>query len=282
MLLTSCEGFDPSLPERPAAPVADASGKPADFPDLANIPARPNLSYDLRQEREIQQGLVADRENARYRGQQLRREAGLRQTPPDPAVPQPAPVRQPVAVVESPADPSTLYVEEAIEQDQDDGSLGDFLDSLERRQDVAVASPAPEPLPAAGTQAARPAPTPEERAPGPETAAETDYGDLPVVFLSPPDEDGPLPEYVRVDFANGSDTVDPDANEKIRSLAVRLQRAGKGARVVASGDPPILALDRARAVAIRLVRHGIPGNWIDIETGGTGSDVVVYPEASGG
>ena len=300
-LLTSCAGFDPSFPERPEAPAASDTGAGEEtFPRLADVPARPNLSYDLRQEREIREGLVADRQNARYDGQELRREAGLRQVPPDPAVPLPAPARQEGEEPEPPPEPATVFVEEAIEQDEDDGSLGDFLDTLERLQPAAVTSPEPaaggtasgtpepasqaEPPPQVAAPPAEPPAAPPVEA-GPDKAdgtGETGYENLPVVFLSPPDGDGPLPDHVSVEFAAGSDIVEPDAETVIRNFAARLQRAGRGARVVAAGDPPVLAIDRARAVAIRLVRQGIPGNWIDIETGGVGATVVVYPEATGG
>lgn len=116
----------------------------------------------------------------------------------------------------------------------------------------------------------------------PEDAAETAYADLPVVFLGTPLDDRPLPRYLTVDFSVGSSVVDSRENDALRSLAVRLQRAGQGAKVVASGDPKLLALDRARSVAMRLVQNGVPGNWIDIETGGSGEKVVVYPVANGG
>ncbi|MCB9942132.1 MAG: hypothetical protein H6851_00730 [Geminicoccaceae bacterium] len=354
LILSGCGDFDPSLPDRPEAPsTVDADGNEVAFPRLQDVPQRPNLTYDLRQEREIQRGLVADRENARYAGQKLQREAGLRSMPPDPVVPVPAPPAQPVQDESGPAtDLTAAYVRDAMLQDEDDGSLNDFLRTLEREQAAAVASPLPgaEPAieaprngdapdggtaiiedtsvagllpvgdaagdaarnmpeipssssdtpspgedvpPAASAPAATPPPSDTVPSAGnagtgskvpasPEDAAETAYADLPVVFLGTPLDDRPLPRYLTVDFSVGSSVVDSRENDALRSLAVRLQRAGQGAKVVASGDPKLLALDRARSVAMRLVQNGVPGNWIDIETGGSGEKVVVYPVANGG
>ena len=47
-------------------------------------------------------------------------------------------------------------------------------------------------------------------------------------------------------------------------------------RIVAPASPPALAIDRARAVAVSLMRLGASADQIDLSTGGLGEEVVVY------
>ena len=274
LTLAACSGADLSLPPRPKAASPEAASPEAasteaarvdagaeTFPDLREVPRRPRLTYDLTQEREIRDELAADRDNARYEGQALRRDAGLRRAPPDPAMPVPAPLRAPEIEISEVPDLTTVYVEEAIKQDEDDGSLGDFLDTLERGHAAAVASPAPA------------APT------GAESVAEAE----PAAGGAVEEADWPaVSEPFAVAFAQGSAVVSAAMAKELRAFAFRLQQSGRGALLRAEGDPPVLALDRARAVAIRLVQQGVPGNWIDIETGGMGERVVVYPGTGDG
>jgi outer membrane protein OmpA-like peptidoglycan-associated protein len=79
VVLASCQ----EIAEQPAA-----SGTEADpaYPSLHAVPPRPQLSYTVEQRRAIVDGLVADRENARYSSQVARYRAGLSDLPP-PAAP---------------------------------------------------------------------------------------------------------------------------------------------------------------------------------------------------
>ena len=273
VFLTACSDFDLALPGRPppreVAPEPAAGADPTSDPvagsealvepQLSEVPRRPRLTYDLAQEREIQSALVADRDNARHEGQLLRREAGLRQAPPDPNLPVVAPPRQGQTEGHEPPDLTTAYVEEALAEDEDDGSLGDFLDGLERGHAAAVASPAPGEKTASveDGQEARPV----------ETSSSDAYVEASSLIIS---------------FTPGSSVLSAGSQRTLTDFAVGLQRSGRGALVRAEGDPTVLALDRARAVAIRLVQRGVPGNWIDIETAGTGERVVVYASSSDG
>jgi hypothetical protein len=80
MVLASCQDAtqDPKLTEVvPATP---------DYPSLHTVPPRPQLSYPVEQRRAIVDGLIADRENARYSNQVVRYRTGLSGLPP-PATP---------------------------------------------------------------------------------------------------------------------------------------------------------------------------------------------------
>jgi outer membrane protein OmpA-like peptidoglycan-associated protein len=68
-------------------PVTVAEG----YPSLHTVPPRPELSYTVKQRRAIVEGLVADRENARYTSAVVRYRAGLSSMPP--------PESKPVAAV---------------------------------------------------------------------------------------------------------------------------------------------------------------------------------------
>jgi outer membrane protein OmpA-like peptidoglycan-associated protein len=131
-LVGGCGEVLENVPPRPAA-IEDPAVAEADFPSLASVPARPQLSYTLEQRREIAEGLVADRANARYAGDDLRR-ALARPVAPDtapPLPPRPAEVER--ASGGDPGSDLTLaYVEEALARDSDDGSLNDFLDRLQQ------------------------------------------------------------------------------------------------------------------------------------------------------
>ncbi len=55
---------------------------PAGYPSLHTVPSRPELSYTVEQRRAIVDGLIADRENARYSNQVVRYRTGLSGLPP--------------------------------------------------------------------------------------------------------------------------------------------------------------------------------------------------------
>ena len=149
-LLTACGDFLANIPARPAAS-DDPTIAEAEYPSLASVPARPQLTYTLEQRREIAQGLVADRANARYAGDTLREDLG-RPVEPDTAPPlPPLPVTAPRAA-DPESDLTLAYIEDTLARESDDGSLGDFLDRLERRPPASAEarpSPAPPPEPPA-------------------------------------------------------------------------------------------------------------------------------------
>ena len=64
----------------------EAEPAQSDYPSLHTVPPRPQLSYPVEQRRAIVDGLIADRENARYSNQVVRYRTGLSGLPP-PATP---------------------------------------------------------------------------------------------------------------------------------------------------------------------------------------------------
>jgi Meckel syndrome type 1 protein len=138
------------------------------------------------------------------------------------------------------------------------GVLG--LESGEAAPATTMAGPAPAPpaAPAAGT-----APSPSETPPprGPEQA-------VPVL---------PIGSVVaRVPFPAHSTTLAPGAETQL-SRAVELARAANaGLRIVAPATDAGLGIDRARSVAVGLMRLGAPASQLDTRTGGPGDEVVVY------
>jgi outer membrane protein OmpA-like peptidoglycan-associated protein len=123
----------------PAAPADDA------YPSLHSVPPRPQLSYPVRQQREIVGELLADRTNARYTEQVIRYRTGLSSLPPPPAPP--AAARKPIAeavIAEAPprSEPGGTQPEPMEQQapprnvaevqrgNLDDGSLDDMIEDM--------------------------------------------------------------------------------------------------------------------------------------------------------
>lgn len=168
---------------------------PADpaYPRLSAVPPRPQLSYPVEQRRAVVEGLISDRENARYTGQTVRYRTGLSDLPPPPR-PTPSPVETAQAIVqprELPAPPTTDAPIAVIEDDGlsddsartlseseaelDDGSLNDFIRDLVRdtgpsEEDAPILMPVPGATaapgaPAPASQPAEPAATSPEAEP---------------------------------------------------------------------------------------------------------------------
>ena len=75
-----------SAPNGAAEPAAATTTNDA-YPNLHTVPPRPKLSYSVQQRRAIVDGLVADREMARYTDQVVRYRSGQSSLPPPPAPP---------------------------------------------------------------------------------------------------------------------------------------------------------------------------------------------------
>lgn len=148
--LASCQNVDgePAGPGPAAAdPAGQASGAalepPAQegYPELYTVPPRPTLSYTVEQRRAIVDGLVADRENARYTSQVVRYRSGLSELPPPEAPPAPAQAADSVAAlpgtVAVPAPQVVPSEQRAFEAETeviyDDDDLGTFMEEMLRR-----------------------------------------------------------------------------------------------------------------------------------------------------
>ncbi len=135
LALAACGDFWRNVPPRPAA-TNDPAVEATPYPSVNSVPARPQLSYPLEQRREIAEGLVADRANARHAGDALRRD-NARPALADQPVPLPSPPAAPASRAQggtaSPQGGLALaYVEEALARDADNGTLDDFLDRLQQ------------------------------------------------------------------------------------------------------------------------------------------------------
>jgi hypothetical protein len=149
--LAGCQSLDGLWPAA-AAPVDAGPPKPAaaasrEYPSLHTVPPRPQLSYDVQQRRAIVDGLIADRENARYTDQVVRYRTGQSSLPPPPTPPKVVAAVVPEGPVE-PVEPETEAAEpdaQAPSFEDDDGgrfgdqyeddTLGDFVDELARDPD---------------------------------------------------------------------------------------------------------------------------------------------------
>jgi hypothetical protein len=128
---------------KPAAPAASGSA----YPNLHTVPPRPQLSYSVQQRRAIVDGLVADREMARYTDQVVRFRTGQSALPPPAppsvvaeAVPEGliAPV-EPEAEAAAPGEATASSEEgggDAYSKQCDDDTLGSFVDQLARGTDT--------------------------------------------------------------------------------------------------------------------------------------------------
>lgn len=132
----------------------------SEYPSLHTVPPRPRLSYSVEQRRAIVEGLVADRENARYTDQVVRYRSGQSSLPPPPAPPTAVAalveglVEPPGAVAppDEPVEPGPAYGgdgDRTFDRQYDDDTLSDFVDELAR--DTAE-QPLGEPAPAASAE----------------------------------------------------------------------------------------------------------------------------------
>lgn len=83
-----------------------APGADEPFPNLATVPDRPEVD-SAAERREIAEGLVADREQARYSTEVIRRQGEIAEASPPPAVPAPTASAPPSPSASAPAPPSS-------------------------------------------------------------------------------------------------------------------------------------------------------------------------------
>jgi outer membrane protein OmpA-like peptidoglycan-associated protein len=147
MVLASCQ----NAAEEPG--LTEAVPAQSDYPSLHTVPLRPQLSYTVEQRRAIVDGLIADRENARYSNQVVRYRTGLSGLPP-PATP-PVAAAPPTAAPDvasagavSPAPDRARDLPPAApetEFDHYDDDLDSFLEDMAGEgTDPGAAAPGPE------------------------------------------------------------------------------------------------------------------------------------------
>jgi hypothetical protein len=191
--LASCQ----DVAER-SAPAEGAAAEPG-YPSLHTVPPRPQLSYTVEQRRAIVDGLIADRENARYSSAVVRYRAGLSSLPPPAApsfaaVPAEARPEAPDAAdaVTAPARDAPVVGPETQFQDQDD-DLDSFMEEMLGDQIEAPGATGE----SGGEPEARAAPLDTRMiragAPRPIPAATAHAGGPPVVTLPMPPNPARLP-----------------------------------------------------------------------------------------
>lgn len=289
-LLASCQSTAPAPGDSPPRPVP-----PGDYPDLASVPPRPQLSYTVEQRRAIGNQLVADRANARYRAAELAYATGATSEPPVPAV---ADVAQPAGAVPAPVAPvgdpgiARAYVRSDLTIAADRGKLRQLMRRLEQ--------PAPDPVgpaslvEAVGLIAPSAVPAPADGAEVPTAAAPSNaldrFGDYLGGLLG--FDDGaaasteatvvvatPLPlgsVVARVPFANRSVDLAAGAEDQLGRALEQARVADATLRIVGASSQTGMGLDRARAVAQGLMRLGAPADQLAVAAGGSGDEVVVY------
>lgn len=134
---------------------------------------------------------------------------------------------------------------------------------------------APDPVPARPTAPAttlsqvRPPMGPVQQAALPVARSSRPAAPLPVLPIGS--------AVARLPFPSGSATMDAALAERALGRALELARAAKaGLRIVAPPGDGALGRDRARNVAVELMQLGAPADLIDMSTGGSGNEVVVY------
>ena len=273
LTLSGCTQLELTLPELPQAS-QEPEIQSAEFPELRPVPERAQLGYDLRQQREIESGLLSDRENARYEGDAVRYETGQLDDPP----PLPSTLRPNIAnsgpgaliaqtendVAETSANAEQLLEERLAAQSDDiessESDLDKFLDDLGLGSAGGDPLPSPEPIPVVIATAVD---TPPEAGPAPVTSDVVQQED-----------EGPL----TITFAPGAAALPVDMIVPLTDLARTLSGTNLAVRIVSGGNDAGLAIDRARAVAVRLVARGVAGDQIDIESGGSENEVVIYTQ----
>lgn len=111
---------------------------PPGAPYLHEVPQRPRPGFTAEERRELGNALLADREVARWEGEQLRFRTGKTALPPPPEPPPPP--RLPPGADDGPAGQRVVANLEAaivvarVRAESDDGSLNSFLRQLVRRQ----------------------------------------------------------------------------------------------------------------------------------------------------
>jgi outer membrane protein OmpA-like peptidoglycan-associated protein len=138
-VLASCQG--PAGKPAKTGTITATEG----YPSLHTVPPRPQLSYSVEQRRAIVDGLVADRENARYTGEVVRYRAGLSNTPP-PEPPIVAAVEAGPEAADAASAPSgppgdRPAVPESPELFYEDDDLGSFMRDLLRDGGAPGAAP---------------------------------------------------------------------------------------------------------------------------------------------
>lgn len=249
--------------ERARRPEMQAPGADQPFPSLSTVPARPD-SASMEERRMVAGSLVADRERARHT------ELGPGDNPrtgnsDPPGAPPPPRVASPPQPAESPLPPSP-----APTADRNSGATS---------TNAAPAAGTDEGTPS-GTSAAFRAALDQRKAveaQGPDSSAPTARRNTMAVPAADPIEPSPTSEKVgTVYFDNNSSGISSKYSNVLRNIVKIQKEQGGTLRVVGHASSrtrnvsPLrhrianlrISMDRARAVADRLIRYGAPADKV--------------------
>ncbi len=282
-LLAACQTAATKPGESPPRPVP-----PGEYPDLASVPPRPQLSYTVAQRAAIGNQLVADRANARYRGAELAYATGATKEPPAPpsTTVAPANAAPPLPITAGDPDVARAYVRSDLIIAADKGKLRQLMRRLEQRapdpvgpatltEAVGLTAPSTVPAPAAGANPGGDAPTALDRLGGllgldddaSAAAAAKDAAATPL----------PLGSVVaRVPLGRAGVDPDADAAAQLARALDQARTANAALRIVGPAGETGAGLDQARAVAQDLIQLGARPDQLTVAVAGSGDEVLVY------
>lgn len=230
----------------------------APYPDLHDVPTRPIADFTLAQRQQIQRALESERAVAAWDRQAVR--ADLDRGEP-PAGPRPEPLAQPQVIPEGvaalppppvpePLPPGGGYVADLVVRRQvtverNTGRLTNFLRILEEQSQLN------------------------------RQLEQAGLGTLPDPIVGGPGAPDADP-IARVAFARDSSEPPTDVDPLLRGVIATATRERARLVVVGEGTPSLLALNRARAVAARLMRLGAPTGMLSMRLGGSGDEVTLH------
>lgn len=230
----------------------------APYPDLHDVPTRPIADFTLAERQQILRALERERAIAAWDRQAVRADLGRGEPP---AGPRPEPLAQPavspqgVAALPPPPVPeplppgggyvADLVVRRQVTVERNTGRLTNFLRIL------------------------------EEQAQLNQQLEQAGLGTLPDPIVGGPGAPDADP-IARVAFARDSSEPPAEVDPVLRGAIATAARERARLAVVGTGTPSVLALNRARAVAARLMRLGAPTGMLTMRLGGSGDEVTLH------
>lgn len=232
-------------------------------PSLHDVPLRPTADFTLAQRQQIARALERDLAAAAWDRQAVLADLGRASPPagrrPEP-LPQPPVASGGVAAIPPPPVPeplppgggyvADLVVRRQVSVERNTGRLNNFLRILEEQAELNRQ------LELAG------------------------LGTLPDPVVGGPGAPDADP-IARIAFAHQSSEPPDDADPVLRRAIADATRDRSRLAIVGQGTPPALALNRARAVAARLMRLGAPTGMLTMRLGGSGDEVTLHRLGTG-
>jgi len=262
VLVTSCADVPDEV--NPARLFQDGDEEPApgadeDFPNLAEVPDEPRPSSTPEQIREVHEGLVADRANARYTDAELRNRS-VDEVDFAAASVAPSEARRPLSEARDPG----AAVAEAEEIARAAAAKAEAARAASQAEAPAATSEVASPAP---NVEAAPLESPAAERPGQAGAATSldgfkqQFADAFYAKDGSPQTAAAVPSST-IWFAPQSKLIGQEQRDVLKEVAAAHARQGGTIRVIgrapASADGDALAYDRALAAAAELEQLGVP------------------------